>query len=151
MIVNHNLLYGHASAACLTLAILDVTQSCFASRGGSKPACRQNDKRPGRAARQFADALAFTDVALGREQEGIEEGLRAMETRPISEDAADGPLVAAYVAAVDAWANESSLAFEQLSLKQPPSAQLAASPHKKTLRSLSSAELSSKIQLVGAA
>jgi serine/threonine protein kinase len=60
-------------------------------------------------------ALAFTDVALGREQEGIEEGLRALETRPISEDAADGPLVAAFVAAVDAWANQSSLAFEQLS------------------------------------
>ena len=39
-----------------------------------------------------------------------------MEIRPISEDAADGPLVAAYVAAIDAWANESSLAFEQLSI-----------------------------------
>jgi serine/threonine protein kinase len=61
-------------------------------------------------------ALAFTDVALGRKDQGIEEGLWALETRPISEDAVDGPLVAAYVAAVDAWANESDLAFEQLNI-----------------------------------
>jgi serine/threonine protein kinase/Tfp pilus assembly protein PilF len=61
-------------------------------------------------------ALAFTDVALGRKEEGIEEGLLALETRPISEDAADGPLVAACVAAVDAWANQSDLAFEQLNI-----------------------------------
>ena len=61
-------------------------------------------------------ALAFTDVALGSTDEGIKEGLWALETRQISEDAVDGPLVAAYVAAVDAWANQSDFAFEQLNI-----------------------------------
>jgi hypothetical protein len=59
-------------------------------------------------------ALAFADVALGRDEESIEEGRRAMEMRPISEDAVDGPTIATDVAVV--YANQSNLAFEQLGL-----------------------------------
>jgi tetratricopeptide (TPR) repeat protein len=61
-------------------------------------------------------ALALTDVALGREEQGIEEGRRAMIMRPISGDAVDGPMVAANFALVCAWANQPDLAFEQLHL-----------------------------------
>jgi hypothetical protein len=61
-------------------------------------------------------ALACADVALGRKEESIQEGRRAMEMRPISEDAVDGPIIAANVASVHAWANQSDFAFEQLNI-----------------------------------
>ena len=60
--------------------------------------------------------LALADVALGRKEESIQEGRRAIEMRPISEDAYDGSLIAADVARVYAWANQSDLAFEQLNI-----------------------------------
>jgi hypothetical protein len=61
-------------------------------------------------------ALALADVALGRKEESIQEGRRAMEMRPSSEDAVDGPLIAANVAHIHAWANQSDFAFEQLNI-----------------------------------
>jgi hypothetical protein len=60
-------------------------------------------------------ALAWADVALGRDEEAIEEGRRSMEMLPISEDAFGGPEIAAYVAVVYAWTNRPDSAFEQLS------------------------------------
>jgi serine/threonine protein kinase/Flp pilus assembly protein TadD len=59
-------------------------------------------------------ALALTDVALGRKQDAMQEGRHAMELRPISEDAVDGPFIAYYAAMVYALANQADLAFEQL-------------------------------------
>ena len=59
-------------------------------------------------------ALACADVALGRKEESIQEARRAMEMRPISEDAVDGTFIAANVASVYAWANQSALAFDNL-------------------------------------
>jgi serine/threonine protein kinase/tetratricopeptide (TPR) repeat protein len=61
-------------------------------------------------------ALALADVSLGRKEASIQEGRRAMEMLPISEDAVDGPVIAWYVAAIYAWANQSDLAFEQLNI-----------------------------------
>ena len=61
-------------------------------------------------------ALAKADVALGRSEEGIQEGRRAMEMRPISEDALGGPDIATFVAQLFAWANRLDLAFEQLNI-----------------------------------
>jgi hypothetical protein len=60
-------------------------------------------------------ALAFADIALGRDEESIEEGQRAMEMLPISEDAVIGPNIVADVALVYGWASRPNLAFEQLS------------------------------------
>jgi TolB-like protein/predicted Zn-dependent protease len=59
-------------------------------------------------------ALALTDVPLGRKEEAMQEGRRAMELRPISEDAVDGTGIAYYVAMVYALANQPDLAFEKL-------------------------------------
>jgi serine/threonine protein kinase len=59
-------------------------------------------------------ALALADVALGRKEESMQEGRRAIEMRPISEDAEDGPVIAVNVAAVYAWANQPDFALEQL-------------------------------------
>jgi hypothetical protein len=61
-------------------------------------------------------ALASTDVALGRQDEAIKEARRAMEMRPISEDAVDGTMQAIRFALVCAWANQLDLAFEQLDI-----------------------------------
>jgi hypothetical protein len=59
-------------------------------------------------------ALAYADLALGHKEESIEEGRRAMELRPISEDAYQGPLIATDVAEVYALANEPDLSLAQL-------------------------------------
>jgi hypothetical protein len=61
-------------------------------------------------------SLAKADVALGRKEEAMQEARRAMEMRPISEDAAVGPGMAVAFAVVCAWANQLDLAFEQLNI-----------------------------------
>jgi serine/threonine protein kinase/Flp pilus assembly protein TadD len=61
-------------------------------------------------------ALACADVGLSRKKEAIEEGRRALEMRPISEDQVDGPSIAYNLALVYTWAGESDLAFEQLNI-----------------------------------
>jgi len=59
-------------------------------------------------------ALAFADISLGRNEEGIEEGQRALKLRPISEDAETSPVIATEIAMVYAMANQLDAAFEQL-------------------------------------
>jgi serine/threonine-protein kinase len=61
-------------------------------------------------------ALAATDVALGRKDEAIKEGRRAVEMVPISENAVQGPWIARNLAGVYAWARQPDLAFEQLNI-----------------------------------
>jgi tetratricopeptide (TPR) repeat protein len=61
-------------------------------------------------------SLAVADVALGRKEEAMQEGRRAMGMRPVSEDAVDGPIIAMKVALVYVWANQPDLAFEQLNM-----------------------------------
>jgi Flp pilus assembly protein TadD len=65
---------------------------------------------------QLMTALAYADVALGRKEEGIQEGQRAMEMQPISKDAVDGPTIAMNVAEIYAWTNHADAAFEQLTI-----------------------------------
>jgi tetratricopeptide (TPR) repeat protein len=59
-------------------------------------------------------ALSWADMALGDKEKSIKEGQRAMEMRPISEDAVEGPRIAYYVAMVYALANQPDLALELL-------------------------------------
>ena len=61
-------------------------------------------------------AVARADLALGRNQEAMEEGRRAMELRPISEDAFEGPDVAIWIAEVYALADHPDAAFAQLDI-----------------------------------
>jgi hypothetical protein len=58
--------------------------------------------------------LARAELALGRKEEAMEEGRRAMELRPISEDAFDGPDVATWAAEVYSFANQPEATFAQL-------------------------------------
>ena len=64
----------------------------------------------------FLASLALADVALGRKEEAVQEGRRAMALRPISEDAFDGPDVAMLVAEVYALTDQPDAAFAQLNI-----------------------------------
>jgi serine/threonine protein kinase/RNA polymerase subunit RPABC4/transcription elongation factor Spt4 len=61
-------------------------------------------------------SLALADVALGRKEEAVQEGQRAMGMRPVSEDGKDGPMIAMKAVLVYVWANQPDLAFEQLNI-----------------------------------
>ena len=59
-------------------------------------------------------ALALTDFALGHNEQSIQEAQRALEMRPVAEDAFQGSIVATNTALVYVWANQTDLAFEML-------------------------------------
>lgn len=61
-------------------------------------------------------ALAYADLALGRKEESIQEGRRAMEMRPISKDALSGANIATMVAEISGFVNQLDFAFEQLNI-----------------------------------
>jgi hypothetical protein len=67
--------------------------------------------------------LAATDAGLGRKEDALREGRQAVAMRPISEDAVEGPILAADLAAVYLLAGERELAMDQLeSLAEVPRA-----------------------------
>ena len=60
--------------------------------------------------------LGLIDAALGRKEEALNEGHRAVELLPVEKDALDGPLMIKYLAMIAAWAGDKDLACEQLSI-----------------------------------
>jgi TolB-like protein/Flp pilus assembly protein TadD len=60
--------------------------------------------------------LAFVHVALGRKEDALREGRRAVELLPISKDAYDGPILATNLAAIYAQVGKPDLALEQLAM-----------------------------------
>ncbi len=66
--------------------------------------------------------LGLIDAALGRKEEALREGRRAVELLPMEKDAINGPLMIKYLAMIAAWAGDKDLACEQLATAvQPPS------------------------------
>ncbi|PYK20394.1 MAG: hypothetical protein DME55_02380 [Verrucomicrobia bacterium] len=66
--------------------------------------------------------LGLIDAALGRKEEAVREGRRAVELLPVEKDAINGPLMIKYLAMIAAWAGDKDLACEQLAIAvQPPS------------------------------
>jgi TolB-like protein/cytochrome c-type biogenesis protein CcmH/NrfG/predicted Ser/Thr protein kinase len=61
----------------------------------------------------FAD-IAKLDAGLGRKEEAIREGRRAVELQPITKDSLNGPAWVANLALVCAWTGERDRALEQL-------------------------------------
>jgi TolB-like protein len=61
-------------------------------------------------------ALSYADMALGHKEESIQEGQRATEMWPISEDALHGPTFALDLAALYGFADQSDAAFQQLNV-----------------------------------
>ena len=66
--------------------------------------------------------LGLIDAGLGRKEEALREGRRAVELLPVVKDAINGPLMIAYLAMIAAWVGEKNLACEQLAIAiRPPS------------------------------
>jgi serine/threonine protein kinase/tetratricopeptide (TPR) repeat protein len=60
--------------------------------------------------------LGLIDAGLGRKEEALHEGRRAVELLPVEKDAINGPLMIAYLAMIAAWVGEKDLACEQLAI-----------------------------------
>jgi TolB-like protein/class 3 adenylate cyclase/Tfp pilus assembly protein PilF len=58
--------------------------------------------------------LCVINAGLGRRQESLSEGQRAVELRPISKDAVDGPVALTRLAMAYAWLGENDAAIERL-------------------------------------
>ena len=58
--------------------------------------------------------LGLIDAALGRKEEALREGHRALELAPIAKDSLDGADVLYFYAVICAWTGERDLAIEQL-------------------------------------
>jgi TolB-like protein/Tfp pilus assembly protein PilF len=66
--------------------------------------------------------LGLIDASLGRKEEALREGRRAVELLPVEKDAINGPLMITYLAMIAAWANDKDLACGQLGIAiRPPS------------------------------
>jgi len=59
--------------------------------------------------------LAIVDAALGRKEEALQEGRRAVEMLPLSRDAVHGPEIERNLTLVYSWIGESDRAIEELS------------------------------------
>jgi hypothetical protein len=58
--------------------------------------------------------LGVIDAALGRKEEALREGRRAVELLPAEKDSINGPVMIQYFAMIAAWVGEKDLACEQL-------------------------------------
>jgi len=58
--------------------------------------------------------LGVIDAALGRKEEALREGRRALELLPVKKDPLNGMLMIKYLAVIAAWVGEKDLACEQL-------------------------------------
>jgi serine/threonine protein kinase/Flp pilus assembly protein TadD len=58
--------------------------------------------------------LGVIDAALGRKEEALREGRRALELLPMKKDPLNGMLMIKYLAVITAWVGEKDLACEQL-------------------------------------
>src|SRR5262249_43515424 len=66
--------------------------------------------------------LGLIDAGLGRKEEALREGRRAVELLPVEKDAINGPLMIEYLAMIAAWVGDKKLACEQLAIAtRPPS------------------------------
>ena len=66
--------------------------------------------------------LGLIDAALGRKEEALREGRRAVELLPVEKDAINGVRMICYLAMIAAWAGEKDLACEQLEVAINPPA-----------------------------
>src|SRR5262249_3588407 len=65
--------------------------------------------------------LGLIDAALGRKEDALREGQRAVELVPLEKDAINGPRMIAQLAMIAAWAGDKDLACEQLAMAiRPP-------------------------------
>jgi TolB-like protein/Tfp pilus assembly protein PilF/tRNA A-37 threonylcarbamoyl transferase component Bud32 len=82
-------------------------------------AARAEQEKTVQAQPEFGPALCvlgLIDAGLGRKEEALREGRRAVELCPIEKDALRGVAMVKYLAMIAAWAGEKDLACEQLAI-----------------------------------
>jgi hypothetical protein len=66
--------------------------------------------------------LGLIDAGLGRKEEALREGRRAVELLPVEKDSINGTRMIVYFAIIAAWVGDKDLACEQLAIAiRPPS------------------------------
>src|SRR6266496_4280562 len=67
--------------------------------------------------------LGLIDAGLGRKDDALREGRRAVELLPVEKDAMEGPAMIEYLAMIAAWVGDKDLACEQLAsvIRRPSS------------------------------
>ena len=65
---------------------------------------------------QQLSVLGTIDAALGKKEDAIREGRRAVELLPVTQDSITGALLAEQLAVIYAWTGEKDLALEQLAI-----------------------------------
>jgi tetratricopeptide (TPR) repeat protein len=60
--------------------------------------------------------LGLIDAGLGRREEALREGRRAVDLLPVKKDAVGGAEIVKYFAVIAAWVNDKDLACEQLAI-----------------------------------
>ncbi len=93
---------GDASAAraAFTIARLEVEKALLEQPNYAEALC----------------VLGLIDAGLGRKEEAIREGLRAVELLPVTKDAINGALLIKYLAVIYAWTGEKDRALDQLEI-----------------------------------
>ena len=66
--------------------------------------------------------LGLIDAALGRKEEALREGRRAVELLPVEKDPINGIAMVKYLAMIAAWVGDKDLACEQLAIAIRPRA-----------------------------
>jgi len=82
-------------------------------------AARAEQEKAAQAQPNYGPALCvlgLIDAGLGRKEEALREGRRAVELCPIEKDAFLGAAMVKYLAMIAAWAGEKDLACEQLAI-----------------------------------
>jgi serine/threonine protein kinase/Flp pilus assembly protein TadD len=96
----------------------DRARSAFAT-------ARAEQKKIVQAQPEYGPALCvlgLIDAALGRKDDALREGQRALELTPVEKEAISGPLMIHYLAVIAAWAGNKDLACQQLAIAvRPPS------------------------------
>jgi serine/threonine-protein kinase len=80
-------------------------------------AARAEQEETVRAQPDYAPALCvlgLIDAALGRKEEALREGERAVELLPVGKDSVNGAQMVEYFSIIAAWSGEKDLAIEQL-------------------------------------
>jgi hypothetical protein len=80
-------------------------------------AARAEQERTVQAQPNYGPALCvlgLIDAGLGRKEEALSEGRRAVELLPVEKDAINGPALIKYLAMIAAWVGDNDLACEQL-------------------------------------
>jgi serine/threonine-protein kinase len=107
--------FGHAFCEGL---IARMTNDEIKARAAFSVARAEQEKRV-QAQPDYGPALCVVgliDAGLGRKEEALREGRRAIELMPVEKDFAEGVQMIEYFAIIAAWVGEKELACEQLAI-----------------------------------